>query len=130
MKKIVCSPWIFIKFPSLFLNTPTMNINTNFINPNDVPTLLAASQQSFLVENKTLKVRVYENATVCPGFDGNIWVNNQALFNKYNTSSPPRKINMTMKRLFLLAISSLVGDMKSQTICGIFGFILMKNMQI
>lgn len=106
-----------------------MNINTNFINPNDVPTLLAASQQSFFVENKTLKVRVYENATVCPGFDGNIWVNNQALFNKYNTL-PPRKINMTMKRLFLLAISSLVGNMKSQTICGIFGFILMKNIQI
>ena len=104
-----------------------MNINTNFINPNDVPTLLAASQQSFLVENKTLKVRVYENATVCLGFDGNIWVNNQALFNKYNTSPSPRKINMTMKRLFLMAILSLVGDMKSQTICGIFGFILMKD---
>ena len=108
-----------------------MNINTNFINAKDVPTLLAAAQQSFFIENKTLKVRVYENATLCPGFDGNLWVNNKALFNKYNTAStPPPQRQSPMKRLFMLATSLLVGGMKSQTTYDIFGFILMKNMPI
>lgn len=49
-------------------------INTDFIHPEDVPFLIAASQQTFLRE-QPLKVHTYDNAVICPnGKDNGLFV--------------------------------------------------------
>lgn len=106
-----------------------MKINSDFIHPKDVPTLLAASQQSFLAEGIKLQVRSFENADLYPADQhGALYVQNQAVFDSHQMLTPPRQ-STAMKKWFVWAPSLFAGDTKSPTICAACGFILMNALR-
>lgn len=81
----------------------TMPINTDFIHPKDAPTLLAASQQTFLLENATLNVRAFDNAVIYPNDQhGGLYVNNAPILAQNNSTAipSPRKL-IRMKQSFM-----------------------------